>query len=914
MLSLSYEDSVQANNRVESRHVVLEKTTVLLFIDAAVDDIQTLVDGTQPGVSLVVLDPQRDGLEQITAILCSQPEVSDIHIVAHGAPGCLYLGRTELSLETLSHYAPMLTAWRTLSGSPSLSLYGCNLASGDAGTEFLARLHQITGLSVAASRTKTGNSVGGDWQLEVTVGLQKKKPQPALTQAAQSAYAGILANVQIVKDIKLGAESSSPGYFTEFNGKLLFRANDGTSGGGLWVSDGTTEGTQLVKNIRPSVYSSNDIADFIEFNSQLFFSADDGTTGRELWVSDGTTEGTQLVKDINPNPIYPGTDSSPNDFVESNGKLFFKADDGTTGEELWISDGTTEGTQLVKDINPDVSTFYYYPQGVGSYPEPLIEVAGKLFFTADDGTNGRELWVSDGTTEGTQLFKDLNPGIGAGSSPYSFVEVDGKLFFTAFDGTTGRELWVSDGTPEGTHLVKDIYSGSFSSVDGIRFVEFDGKLFFSARDGMTGVELWVSDGTPEGTQLVKDINVDPIGGDIAESFPDKFIEVDGKLLFTAFSNEALGEELWITDGTSEGTALFQDFNPGFYESELGSFKVLNNQLLFTASDRTSGREVWSATIPEKIISGDDNNNVLNGTAQDDLISGFDGNDVVRGRAGKDLIYGGNDDDILFGDLGSDFLEGDAGNDQLFGDRGNDTLKGGAGNDTLQGGIGTDTVIVNDFTGVGYFDGGTGRDLLRFSPIDNRDLTIFLGRGAVGDRRIGGQFFVNFEQIMTGNGNDRLLGDEKANHLDGAAGNDELYGGTGKDTLIGSVGNDKIWGGQGADMLLGSTEDDEIRGGQGADTLVGGTGNDLLVGEEGVDTFQFESDLLDGTQDTDTIENFQAQDSFDFSNYLSTGASITFTRVSPNLLQIVLQNEDVVNVSGTSVGLNAAEVQLVAILG
>jgi len=894
---------------------------------------------------------------------------------------------------------------------PSLSLYGCNLASGDAGTEFLARLHQITGLSVAASRTKTGNSVGGDWQLEVTVGLQKKKPQPALTQAAQSAYAGILANVQIVKDIKLGAESSSPGYFTEFNGKLLFRANDGTSGGGLWVSDGTTEGTQLVKNIRPSVYSSNDIADFIEFNSQLFFSADDGTTGRELWVSDGTTEGTQLVKDINPNPIYPGTDSSPNDFVESNGKLFFKADDGTTGEELWISDGTTEGTQLVKDINPDVSTFYYYPQGVGSYPEPLIEVAGKLFFTADDGTNGRELWVSDGTTEGTQLFKDLNPGIGAGSfsygfvefagklffsaddgtngrelwvsdgttegtqlvkdinlrggnsfgyglikfagklffsaddgttgeelwvsdgttegtqlfkdlnpgigagsSPYSFVEVDGKLFFTAFDGTTGRELWVSDGTPEGTHLVKDIYSGSFSSVDGIRFVEFDGKLFFSARDGMTGVELWVSDGTPEGTQLVKDINVDPIGGDIAESFPDKFIEVDGKLLFTAFSNEALGEELWITDGTSEGTALFQDFNPGFYESELGSFKVLNNQLLFTASDRTSGREVWSATIPEKIISGDDNNNVLNGTAQDDLISGFDGNDVVRGRAGKDLIYGGNDDDILFGDLGSDFLEGDAGNDQLFGDRGNDTLKGGAGNDTLQGGIGTDTVIVNDFTGVGYFDGGTGRDLLRFSPIDNRDLTIFLGRGAVGDRRIGGQFFVNFEQIMTGNGNDRLLGDEKANHLDGAAGNDELYGGTGKDTLIGSVGNDKIWGGQGADMLLGSTEDDEIRGGQGADTLVGGTGNDLLVGEEGVDTFQFESDLLDGTQDTDTIENFQAQDSFDFSNYLSTGASITFTRVSPNLLQIVLQNEDVVNVSGTSVGLNAAEVQLVAILG
>ena len=117
-----------------------------------------------------------------------------------------------------------------------------------------------------------------------------------------------------------------------------------------------------------------------------------------------------------------------------NGTLFFAADDGDDGVELWKSDGTAAGTVLVKDINP----------GSGdSLPSYLTNVNGTLFFAANDGTHGAELWKSDGTAAGTVLVKDINPG-GAllQSLNHRISRVSGgHLFFTADDGVHGRELW-----------------------------------------------------------------------------------------------------------------------------------------------------------------------------------------------------------------------------------------------------------------------------------------------------------------------------------------------------------------------------------------------------------------------------------------------------------------------------------------
>ena len=113
---------------------------------------------------------------------------------------------------------------------------------------------------------------------------------------------------------------------------------------------------------------------------------------------------------------------------------------------------------LVKDINTGTGNNYYsfYPEG--SYTDNLTEFNDKLYFTADDGENGNELWVSDGTAEGTQLLIDLNPGTSysnyyKSSNASNFTEFNDKLYFTANDGENGNELWVSDGTAEGTQLL-----------------------------------------------------------------------------------------------------------------------------------------------------------------------------------------------------------------------------------------------------------------------------------------------------------------------------------------------------------------------------------------------------------------------------------------------------------------------------
>lgn len=134
----------------------------------------------------------------------------------------------------------------------------------------------------------------------------------------------------------------------------------------------------LVRDIQPGADGSGPLA-LINVNGTLFFWADDGIHGTELWKSDGTEAGTVLVRDINPG----AGNSGPSFLTNVNGTLFFEAYDGTHGEELWKSDGTAAGTVLI-DIVTGVE---------GSSPQRLTNVNGTLFFTADNGINGRELWA-----------------------------------------------------------------------------------------------------------------------------------------------------------------------------------------------------------------------------------------------------------------------------------------------------------------------------------------------------------------------------------------------------------------------------------------------------------------------------------------------------------------------------------------
>lgn len=190
------------------------------------------------------------------------------------------------------------------------------------------------------------------------------------------------------------------------------------------------------------------------------------------------------------------------------------------------------------------------------------------------------------------------------------------------------------------------------------------------------------------------------------------------------------------------------------------------------------------------------------------------------------------------------------------------------------------------------------------------------------------FEVPFENDIFGNDsrnnlrgtalNDVIDGQGDDDYIHGGAGDDIIFGGLGNDRLLGNGGADKLLGGDGNDRLSGNVGndyihggagDDIIYGGMGADAIRGGTGDDRLLGQGGGDTFVFGSELFDGIIDRDTIQGFQAIDSFDFENYLGIGGTISFMRVNRELLQIDLSGEDTINVFGSRRALNVAEEQL-----
>jgi ELWxxDGT repeat protein len=372
----------------------------------------------------------------------------------------------------------------------------------------------------------------------------------------------------------------------------------------------------------PSVFQTSD---YINFNNKMYYFGRTSGYQWSLYSTDGTPTGNQVVKDLGLQigNIISSTylDQKYNDYkIEYNGKLYFSIYTNS-GETLWQSDGTTAGT--VQFLNYNYSRARYFKI-----------FNGKLYFTAENGANGREVWSTDGTVAGTAMLKDIypgaNPSIDLSRDPH-FTVFNNKLFFVANDGTTGYELWSTDGTTAGTNLFKDIrttadetesnvYSqGAFtivSSYSELPFKVVNNKMYFLATDyriadgqysSSGGFKLYSTDGTANGTSYVK-VPVPANSVALINSVSAQSMTVinnelivwgsAGVVTINGVGNYTLSPKIMRIDGQNTITDI-PATNVSFYngdsgnsaDTEQGSMRLFNGEYYFIGLGLPSGSKL-----------------------------------------------------------------------------------------------------------------------------------------------------------------------------------------------------------------------------------------------------------------------------------------------------------------------------------
>lgn len=371
----------------------------------------------------------------------------------------------------------------------------------------------------------------------------------------------------------------------EINGRFLFVASTPATGSEIWTSDGTQEGTHLLKELRPGSASGmkafNDLNPYpwSRVGDTLFFSGADAGGRAALWKTDGTAAGTVMVRDFNTG--YSVSFLGP--LTASQDGVYFAAlfldEKGNPVVRAWRSDGTTQGTEPVSDVNLSTdglstvgllgdAVYYFGERGpdsglwktdshgttlIGSSESLVVEhepqfvpLGDRLLFVGTVGILG----VTDGTPTGTRNLGNVGY-VSSYRFAREFVRVGGFVFFAGRTVEAGLELWQSDGTPEGTRMVADLNAGPGDGIPlplpawnylGVA----GGRLFFPGTSGGAGYKLYSTDGTGQGVQVVRDLGLSG-----SQVVPAQFANVDGRLFFGSIYHG-----IGTTDGTAQGTVLF----------------------------------------------------------------------------------------------------------------------------------------------------------------------------------------------------------------------------------------------------------------------------------------------------------------------------------------------------------------------
>ncbi|MCH9649678.1 MAG: hypothetical protein K0U98_15675 [Deltaproteobacteria bacterium] len=326
--------------------------------------------------------------------------------------------------------------------------------------------------------------------------------------------------------------------FQVFGNTILFRAGQQTSPTlhRIDADSGTIQ--EVVQACQPNTQCSL-TGLMTRVGENAVFSGWSPEAGQELWVTDGTTSGTQLLKDLCPGPCG----SSPQLPLQLDSEVVFLAEGAQGNTELWRTDVTEAGTEKIATFP---STFL-----IDRRELPSVASSGTHYLLEGrDDAHGTEPWVADGSPEGPKILLDIDARYRS-STPIDLRAIAGGLAFSA--------SWAAE--PDGTE-VEELWFAPSSSRDVIRFTDFNdfrsvkemseaaGRLYFLRNTSGSATELWSSDGTENGTLPIHTLEAPPPTF-LREEFP--VIELRGSGLFLVNHPDSGG--LWRTDGTAVGTVL-----------------------------------------------------------------------------------------------------------------------------------------------------------------------------------------------------------------------------------------------------------------------------------------------------------------------------------------------------------------------